>query len=663
MDNASDATAEPGSVEILVHNVSHSDFYVAFQAAAGESDIPIIARPSFSNFRAVSAQMLATFSARVAAGRRVGEVTLPHKTSESRTGAGIGQSAPNVAVGFSFLNDDGSASPAEPIFANGDGDDDVETPASSPTAAQRSLATTPGSPSGNATSSAFRSPPMSPGLFASSEKRSSGGSGGGAVAPMLAPIELTLPQSTAASQSTSSSPAAAAAAEAAAAVVDPVDAGWQPFKLKNEQHRTCPRTLRELPRVLGIYFPLIALLVTKWIHISAGLSSCNDFVGSPRSKKVIYLVTGSGTPWNLKHELTGNSTKVTAQLIQKYLEWYFPDIETHVVDGGGRIFRYDANVEFVNKRLKPRIEEHRRRLAAAHADRWGDYFHLTVSLSDGAPARVAAINAAFREFKPDCLHTWRVKTFWHEWPCRTGISNADLEFHRFEKLEAAPSYPRSRLGRATQAITNEMVVHKASFEQLCEATANSKGALRNELGSFWLRKSKQPVLSVLMVQKSSQAAPIFFRGFNCEVSMPTGSLCAERNAIGTALATDPTLCRSDLKMIAVLAMGPIDAHGKIVSSGEKVDDEELIHMADNDDDDERETRERESKRQKKSHGAAAARSIASDCKPSETRNPIAPCGACAEWLKKIAEVNPDFKIITFTDSTCDRVYVRSVLGD
>jgi hypothetical protein len=36
-----------------------------------------------------------------------------------------------------------------------------------------------------------------------------------------------------------------------------------------------------------------------------------------------------------------------------------------------------------------------------------------------------------------------------------------------------------------------------------------------------------------------------------EVSMPTGSLCAERNVIGSALADDLTLRRQDLKMVAV----------------------------------------------------------------------------------------------------------------
>lgn len=36
--------------------------------------------------------------------------------------------------------------------------------------------------------------------------------------------------------------------------------------------------------------------------------------------------------------------------------------------------------------------------------------------------------------------------------------------------------------------------------------------------------------------------------------MPTGSLCAERNVIGTALSEDLTLKRQDLKMVAVLSV-------------------------------------------------------------------------------------------------------------
>ena len=40
--------------------------------------------------------------------------------------------------------------------------------------------------------------------------------------------------------------------------------------------------------------------------------------------------------------------------------------------------------------------------------------------------------------------------------------------------------------------------------------------------------------------------------------MPTGSLCAERNVIGSALAADMTLKRQDLKLIAVFSAGSLD---------------------------------------------------------------------------------------------------------
>ena len=70
----------------------------------------------------------------------------------------------------------------------------------------------------------------------------------------------------------------------------------------------------------------------------------------------------------------------------------------------------------------------------------------------------------------------------------------------------------------------------------------------NELGAFWLRKTRKPVLAVLCVRKKGKTGRghEFYRGVNLEVSMPTGSLCSERNVIGTALACDPTLRRADL---------------------------------------------------------------------------------------------------------------------
>ena len=43
-------------------------------------------------------------------------------------------------------------------------------------------------------------------------------------------------------------------------------------------------------------------------------------------------------------------------------------------------------------------------------------------------------------------------------------------------------------------------------------------------------------------------------------------------------------------------------------------------------------------------------------------NPLDPCGACMEWLKKIAEVNPDFNVLTFTSTNCEKVFVKQI-GD
>ncbi|KAJ1442645.1 A distinct subfamily of CDD/CDA-like deaminases-domain-containing protein [Ochromonadaceae sp. CCMP2298] len=41
-------------------------------------------------------------------------------------------------------------------------------------------------------------------------------------------------------------------------------------------------------------------------------------------------------------------------------------------------------------------------------------------------------------------------------------------------------------------------------------------------------------------------------------------------------------------------------------------------------------------------------------------NPLKPCGACHEWLKKIAEVNPQLRVVTFTDADCRGVHVEQI---
>ena len=43
--------------------------------------------------------------------------------------------------------------------------------------------------------------------------------------------------------------------------------------------------------------------------------------------------------------------------------------------------------------------------------RWADNLKLTLSLGSGAPARVAAINAGLRLFRPGWLHIWQPKRY------------------------------------------------------------------------------------------------------------------------------------------------------------------------------------------------------------------------------------------------------------
>lgn len=47
----------------------------------------------------------------------------------------------------------------------------------------------------------------------------------------------------------------------------------------------------------------------------------------------------------------------------------------------------------------------------------------------------------------------------------------------------------------------------------------------------------------------------------------------------------------------------------------------------------------------------------------QDKNPLKPCGACHEWLKKIAEINTKFCVVTFTDANFTGVYIEQIKDD
>lgn len=164
---------------------------------------------------------------------------------------------------------------------------------------------------------------------------------------------------------------------------------------------------------------------------------------------------------------------------------------------------------------------------------------------------------------------------------------------RFEEVDARPSVPVRELSSDLRAVVDRLVRHKREFMAALHDPES------NELRRFWLRKTRKPVLAVLRLRDGSM-----FCGLNVEVSMPTGSLCSERNVIGTALASRPGLARTDFLAVAVLAVNMDEGQGE--------------------------------------------------------RNPMHPCGACLEWLRKIAELNPAFLVLTFESQDCRRVFASEV---
>ncbi|ETO30815.1 hypothetical protein RFI_06305 [Reticulomyxa filosa] len=181
--------------------------------------------------------------------------------------------------------------------------------------------------------------------------------------------------------------------------------------------------------------------------------------------------------------------------------------------------------------------------------------------------------------------------------------------------------------------------------RLCDQDESTQVGNRNVLAA----EAFQPILAIVVIQKPNE--PIeYFRGVNMEVAMSTGSLCAERNAIGSAFVSDPSIRREYFKMVAVLQMPNLPSTTRM----SKLDrDPPPLRL------------------EKAQHHYSASthrnQAMLSQSNPFgknklspsthlkvdedglEDQNPRGPCGACAEWLKKIAEVNPNFKIVTFSD--------------
>ena len=81
------------------------------------------------------------------------------------------------------------------------------------------------------------------------------------------------------------------------------------------------------------------------------------------------------------------------------------------------------------------------------------------------------------------------------------ICEDDIECHSFEEISTEPAIKIENTKK--DPLVNAVVEEMAQFrKEFTEVVNNS--SVENDLSSFWLRKTKKPVLAVLLVQKPGQ---------------------------------------------------------------------------------------------------------------------------------------------------------------
>jgi cytidine deaminase len=237
------------------------------------------------------------------------------------------------------------------------------------------------------------------------------------------------------------------------------------------------------------------------------------------------------------------------------------------------------------------------RRAGALAERvgasWSDELKVWLSSSTGTAAMVSGLVACLAPWRPELVTVHNPR----EHPRRGDAGRWTAYQARASALhEVGGCVPVAEDQLAPPSLEALQALRVWREAYTAARPLRAEAAELSEDERFWFRKGKQEVLAALVV-RGADGGYVVHRGVNLEVSLPTGSLCAERNAIGSALVANPRLQRRDLLAVAVLGLDP-----------------------------------------------RARR--------------LGPCGACQEWLRKVAEVNPELEVLVFEDATMAQVYHR-----
>jgi hypothetical protein len=113
----------------------------------------------------------------------------------------------------------------------------------------------------------------------------------------------------------------------------PVDSLYTNGNTKQKNNDTC--------MIDAAYLPLLAVLIPRWLETIKSSGKLN-------SRKIIFLISGRGTPRDNNSHVVDNSTKFTGLLMTKFIETVYPDIEIVHLHSTTNLFRYVSYIIQLN---------------------------------------------------------------------------------------------------------------------------------------------------------------------------------------------------------------------------------------------------------------------------------------------------------------------------
>ena len=325
--------------------------------------------------------------------------------------------------------------------------------------------------------------------------------------------------------------------------------------------------------IRAVLFPMVAAMLAEY------RTGCKLYIG---------LMTSG--PQREDSQDRGKSPEVWGALLENVINADGRAIAKHFHHNADGVHTYQGLPYFLSESIVSWTECVRKPLVDEYGENWSKEFEVVLSLNTGTTPRIVALTSALIHFKPKLFHIPQAR----RWPTGTRHEGTLLSYDHLRQNTAKTDV--THYGPAVMRAVKEMRDWHSDYVS-ARPIRQDKDEPTTER-DFFFRKGRQEVLAVVVLEIDGELKAV--RGVNVEVSLPTGTLCAERNAIGTALTKYPELLRQQIQCVAVLSL-------------------------------------------------------------REGKPRLGPCGACSEWLRKVSEINPDLKVVTFNDEGLLEMFVESVL--